>query len=226
MSSPSFHPPAAAPSGLTPKGRRTRRAILDAALTLFADTGTNAVSLRAIASQVGISLAGLLRYFPGRDELVIAALDLRDTETIHETLGQPRADPEDPSAPEEMLTAFVRALALNESLPGTVAVFSKAAAEATSPSHVAHEHFQRRYEQIRTALETAFTAHFAANGSSADPSIAAVSLIALADGAQVQWLLDPQPGGLVVPVIEFLALHGIQIDIDVADATSARSSTC
>lgn len=214
------------PAELTPKGRRTRRAILEAALELFAESGTNAVSLRAIAGAAGISLAGLLRYFPDRDELVVASLRLRDVETVYGTLGHDSLSPEDLEHPGRVFEAFVDAVRHNEERPGALAVFSKVAAEATSPDHVAHPHFRERYARIRAALDEAFAAHFALTGSTSDPAIAATSLMALSDGLQIQWLLDPVPGELVRPIVAFLALHGIVVDPDVAgDRTDVDPST-
>lgn len=210
-------------AALTPKGRRTRRSILDAALRLFAASGTNAVSLRAIAGEAGISLAGLLRYFTDRDELVVAALLLRDSESTISALGYDRVDPEDLATPHRVFVEYVRAVARNESQPGLVAVFSKAAAEATSTQHAAHALFRDRYARLRTALEASFAAHFSEIGSTEDPAWAAISLMAVTDGAQIQWLFQPRPGGLVEPVRALL--HGYGIDVEKPDLVSAASPT-
>lgn len=212
------------PSDLTPKGRRTRRTILEAALELFATSGTNAVSLRAIAGEAGITLAGLLRYFSTRDELVVAALELRDAGTLFGALGHDQLDDRVLDDPHRAFLAFARILARNELQPGVIALFSKAVAESTSPDHEAHEHFRKRYEALARALTRAFTAHFTSIGSTADPCRAASTLIALSDGLQVQWLLDPQPGGIVRPVLDYLALHQIIIDYDDATAEINQSA--
>src|SRR5699024_9560066 len=65
-------------AGLTPKGRRTRARILEVSLRLFAESGSNATSLRAIAAEAGLSHAGVLRYFEDKDALLIAVLEHRD----------------------------------------------------------------------------------------------------------------------------------------------------
>jgi AcrR family transcriptional regulator len=56
-------------------GQRTRQAILDAALELFADKGYFGTSLRDVATRVGVRESALYNYFPGKDALFNALLD-------------------------------------------------------------------------------------------------------------------------------------------------------
>jgi AcrR family transcriptional regulator len=55
-------------------GQRTRQAILDAALDLFADKGYFGTSLRDVAAAVGVRESALYNYFPGKDALFEALL--------------------------------------------------------------------------------------------------------------------------------------------------------
>jgi AcrR family transcriptional regulator len=55
-------------------GQRTRQAILDAALTLFADKGFFGTSLRDVAAAVGVRESALYNYFPSKDALFDALL--------------------------------------------------------------------------------------------------------------------------------------------------------
>jgi AcrR family transcriptional regulator len=55
-------------------GQRTRQAILDAALDLFADKGFFGTSLRDVAAAVGVRESALYNYFPGKDALFEAIL--------------------------------------------------------------------------------------------------------------------------------------------------------
>ena len=55
--------------GLT-KGAQTRQRIVEAALALFAASGTDNTSLKDIAAQVGISEPAVYRHFPSKAELV------------------------------------------------------------------------------------------------------------------------------------------------------------
>ena len=60
-------------------GQRTRRAILDAALDLFADKGYFGTSLRDVASAVGVRESALYNYFAGKEALFDALLDAHQT---------------------------------------------------------------------------------------------------------------------------------------------------
>jgi AcrR family transcriptional regulator len=55
-------------------GQRTRQAILDAALDLFADKGFFGTSLRDVAAAVGVRESALYNYFAGKDALFEALL--------------------------------------------------------------------------------------------------------------------------------------------------------
>ena len=55
-------------------GQRTRQAILDAALDLFAEKGFFGTSLRDVAGAVGVRESALYNYFPGKDALFDALL--------------------------------------------------------------------------------------------------------------------------------------------------------
>ena len=55
-------------------GQRTRQAILDAALDLFAEKGFFGTSLRDVAATVGVRESAIYNYFPGKDALFDAIL--------------------------------------------------------------------------------------------------------------------------------------------------------
>jgi AcrR family transcriptional regulator len=55
-------------------GQRTRQAILDAALDLFAEKGFFGTSLRDLASAVGVRESALYNYFPSKDALFDALI--------------------------------------------------------------------------------------------------------------------------------------------------------
>ncbi len=56
-------------------GQRTRQAILDAALALFAQKGYFGTSLRDVAGAVGVRESALYNYFPSKDALFDALID-------------------------------------------------------------------------------------------------------------------------------------------------------
>src|SRR5262245_2903033 len=76
-------------------GQRTRQAILDAALELFADKGYFGTSLRDIARAVGVRESALYNYFPSKDTMfdaLIAAGHETKLERLGPILGEPIAD--------------------------------------------------------------------------------------------------------------------------------------
>ena len=58
--------------GLTPKARRTRARILEAALGLFAQKGYEATTMREVAAAAGTSLGLAYRYFESKEEFALA----------------------------------------------------------------------------------------------------------------------------------------------------------
>jgi AcrR family transcriptional regulator len=57
---------------LTPKARRTRERILEAALELFAERGYEATTMRDVAREAGVSLGLAYRYFASKEEFALA----------------------------------------------------------------------------------------------------------------------------------------------------------
>jgi AcrR family transcriptional regulator len=56
------------------KGERTRRAILEAAHTLFIEQGYHATSMRQIADRAGLALGGIYNHFASKDEIFQALI--------------------------------------------------------------------------------------------------------------------------------------------------------
>src|SRR4029453_33401 len=65
-------------------GQRTRQAILDAALDLFAEKGFFGTSLRDVAAAVGVRESALYNYFPGKDALFDALLSAQQDSRLEQ----------------------------------------------------------------------------------------------------------------------------------------------
>ena len=77
-------------------GQRTRQAILDAALVLFAEKGYFGTSLRDVAGAVGVRESALYNYFPGKEalfEALIAAESAFKAEQLSPILDTPAEGP-------------------------------------------------------------------------------------------------------------------------------------
>ncbi|MFC9701906.1 TetR/AcrR family transcriptional regulator [Streptomyces sp. NPDC056943] len=200
------------------KGERTRARIIDSASELFARSGFHAVSLRDIAARAGLTHAGLLHHFPGKDALLMEVLRRRDRLDAHAVFpgvvlpGAPEAAPE--AAPGQRLRLLVRLIGRNSETPGLVALYAKLSAEATDPEHPAHSYFKERYRILRAELTVLIAAAQAEAGSAGqgDPAAAATQLLALMDGLQTQWLLEPESLSMEELVRDFLRRFGLDPD--------------
>ena len=68
--------PAAARRPGRPRSARAERAILDAALDLFAESGVAGVCMEAVAARAGVGKATIYRRWPGKEDLLLDALSL------------------------------------------------------------------------------------------------------------------------------------------------------
>ena len=189
------------PPRLSAKGERTRRRVIDAAAELFSRSGFRAVSLRDIAALADLTHAGVLHHFPNKEALLIHVLSRRDE------LDAPFLLDPGPSR-LALIDNLVRIVERNTDTPGLVSLYVNLSAEATDPAHPAHEYFFGRYRVLREHLTSAF-ATLLDGRQEPTPEVAAIQFIALQDGLQVQWLLDPGAVDMRAAVVSFLRSLGI-----------------
>jgi AcrR family transcriptional regulator len=169
--------------GAYAKGIAKRDEILRTALDVIARNGYRRTSVRELADEVRLSQAGLLHYFASKDELFVEILRKRDEVDLAMTL-------ESGLTGVDALIAIVRH---NAEVPGLVELYSVLSAEATEPSHPAHAFIGARYVQLREALRDDIRERQKRGDVPAhlDADQLAVAVVALSDGLQTQWLLDP-----------------------------------
>ena len=170
-------------------GTARREEILAAATQLFSVEGFRGLTMSAIARACGMSLSGLVHYFPTKDALLQATMDRRDE------VDQARIAPAGKGRPRgwDYLESLVELVRLNQGQQGIVRLFTTVAGEAVDPLHPANawlkSHHRSSALRIRQALAEA-----AEDGTLAEDapihSIARI-LIAAMDGLQLQWLSDP-----------------------------------
>ncbi|MPV49209.1 MULTISPECIES: TetR/AcrR family transcriptional regulator [unclassified Pseudactinotalea] len=166
------------------KSAERRRSIVDAAFDVFAARGYHGGSLQEVADRVGMSQTSLLHHFPTKRHLLVAVLDRRD-EIDGERLPEEEA--------HDFPSALVRRARINEATPSLIELYSVLCGEAMTEGHPARDYFTARFAGLRTAYADQLR-ELRDQGrlrSGTDPERAAATIIAMWDGLQDQWLLDP-----------------------------------
>ena len=181
--------------GAYAKGVVKREEILEAALEIIGDRGYRSASVREIADAVGLSPAGLLHYFGSKEQLFVDILRARDEHDSRES---------DAGGFEETLVGIIRH---NAQVPGLVELYTRLAAEAGDVEHPARAFFTDRTAAVHAAAREAFVAEQRAGRIRADldPEWIVRAGLALADGLQNAWILDPTID-MAADVEQFFAL--------------------
>ncbi len=170
-----------------PETLARRRDILDAAVEIFGSKGFAGGTLQEIADQVGMTHAGILHHFGSKDQLLIEVLQHRDETDV--------ADLEEQHIPDGMplFRHLVRTAFVNEHRAGIVQAYAVLSAESVTDAHPGRDFFEKRYQTLRSEVAHAFEVVCAERGITAPDTIAdaSTSILAVMDGLQVQWLLDP-----------------------------------
>ncbi|WP_168929773.1 helix-turn-helix domain-containing protein [Nocardioides sp. GY 10127] len=164
------------------KSARRREQILDTAIEVFAERGVDGTSLRAIGDAVGTTHAALRHYFPSRDALLVEVLRRREGRMLEEL---------EDSGP---FGSLQEATKLNATTPGIVALHTSMLAAAVQDSDgVAAEYFTERYRAARAALAERLREGLTDGAARSEQELLdlAAVLLAVSDGLQVQWLMDP-----------------------------------
>ena len=168
------------------KGRERRDAILAAANEVFATRGFRGASLATIAKRVGMSEPGLLHHFASKEELLLELLQLRDQHD-DERIAEARA------AHAHVLDVLLALCRQNEERPGIVRLFTILAAESVDDDHPAHDWFLPATASAARILvdRLANAQREGTIDADLDPGSVASQILAMFDGLQLQWLLDP-----------------------------------
>jgi AcrR family transcriptional regulator len=159
--------------------RRTE--IVDAAVRVFAHRGYHGGSMREISRELGMSLTAVTHHFAGKGDLLQAVLERTDAEGVAF------------DASHGVVAWALGAAEHNLARAELLRVLAIVSAEASAPDHPAHAWFVARYAGLR-AIAAGLIAEDQQAGRIAvdrDPDALADALIALWDGLQLQWLIDP-----------------------------------
>ena len=178
----------------------SRERVLQAALRAIASNGYRGSALAAIAADAGLTTAGLLHHFPSKEHLLVAVLAERD-----------RLDgAQFQLAGFQGLAALDRLAELvqhNAMVPGLVQAYTVLMGESVGEGHPAREWFQDRYPRRRANIAAALRAGIESGEirSEVDCDAVAAQIIAMMDGLQVQWVLNPDQVDMDAVFSNFIA---------------------
>lgn len=172
------------------KGIAKRDEILTRALDVVAREGYRGASVKEIAEAVGLSQAGLLHYFDSKEELFTEILRKRDQVDSAHFLPNETS----PASITELRDSYLDLIRHNSGVPGLVQLFSRLAVDGADPDHPAHDYFIERGQALRSDFTAALSARQRAGELTDHVSPEALARIiqAVADGLQVQWMLEPE----------------------------------
>lgn len=164
-----------------------RREIVRAAREIFATKGYANGTLIDIANQVDMTHAGVLHHFGSKDQLLLEVLTDRDESDVENLDG--RHIP----GGIELFRHLVRTAFVNARRAGIVQAYVVLSGESVTDGHPARDYFVARYLKLRGEVADAFAEVCADHGVAAPVTVAnaSASILAVMDGLQVQWLLDP-----------------------------------
>jgi AcrR family transcriptional regulator len=162
-----------------------RESVIRAAMSVFGQRGYNKGSLVEVADQAGMTHAGVLHHFGSKEALLVAMLQYRDGV---EAAGVPgRAEAEGPAFLSHVLDTVVD----NSRNPGVVQTYTVLSAESVTEGHPAQDYFRTRLALLRDKIAAVLAEVTGRDPDDVDVRDGASALIAVMDGLQVQWLLDP-----------------------------------
>jgi len=168
------------------KSTRRQAEIVASATSVFSERGYRGGSLREIAKQLDASLTSVVHHFPSKSALLVAVLENADS--AHADAFQ------EDSRHQGVAYAVLRYVRRNIDRPEMLRLLALMAAESSASDHPAHEWFRHRYELTIGILANAVRRDQEEGrvANTRDPRGIAESLVALWDGLQLQWLIDPQ----------------------------------
>ncbi|MGW1671671.1 TetR/AcrR family transcriptional regulator [Streptomyces sp. NPDC002324] len=173
-----------------------RAEIVRAALEVIAERGYRGASLAAVAERVGLTQQGLLHHFPTKEALLVAVLHERDQwDAVPNTAWR-----------LDLLASLVE---YNAMRPAIIQTFSALLGESVTEGHPAREYFTERYDRVRATMVQVLRDEYGDRlPSGLTPERGAPLLVAVMDGLQYQWLLDPGSVDMPGAFRDFLTLLG------------------
>lgn len=175
--------------------------IVAAAVQVFADRGYDGTSFAHIAAAAGVSEDDVAQAFPDTATLLVAALMGRDDREGDQV------DIFDSPGGLSLLAGLKLLVRGNSHNPVRCAFHTRIAAEAVRADHPARPWAVQRYQWMRSLFAGALRRDIDAGLIRADVDVAALAahIIAMMDGLQQQWLLDPDEADMAAMFDSFIA---------------------
>ncbi|MEV5969108.1 TetR/AcrR family transcriptional regulator [Streptomyces sp. NPDC051921] len=181
-------------------GDARRQKILDTAVEHFGQWGFHASSLARIANDCGITQGGLLHHFRSKEDLLLSVLAQSEQHDVE------RLFSEEPESYAEYLDTLVALIGDNTRRPGIVRMFNVLVGESGNLGHPAHRYFKERYARVLRHTVDLLEAAVERGELRAGIDCGAVGReqLAVMDGLQIQWALDPEALDMPARVGDFL----------------------
>ena len=200
------------------KGVAKREEILERALDVIAREGYRGASVKVLAEAVGLSQAGLLHYFDSKEELFTEIVRKRD-EVDMQQYGPAAFDR---ASIPTLRDGYVSVIRHNSDVPGLVQLYSQMSVDAADRQHPAHRFFVERGQNLRGVFASVI-AEGGKTGAVTDriePETLARIFQAVADGLQLQWMLEPDVdmAGIVAQLFDLLTQPNPDRNTDDSDS--------
>lgn len=193
---------------LLAKGEDRKQRILDVAQRLLARNGWRNTTLAQIAREAGVTPAGLLHHFASKEQLLHAVLDARDADD----------DAHADRASGDLVTEIERVADRIDRSPELVGTFSVLLVENLTPDAPLHDRMLSRH-QAAVDIVAEMIRRGQVSGryrDNVDPTLKAIQIVALINGMEISWLLDPS-----TPVKEVLREYARSLGAELQPATTS-----
>lgn len=188
----------------TQRGSAARERILDTAFRLFYAKGIRAVGVDLIIAESGVAKATFYKYFPAKDDLVLAYLDKVDAVWTGQLKAAAEAAGAEPAAQLVGLFDALTSACRRDGYRGCA--FINAAAES-QPGCAVHERTVRHKASV-----LAWVRGLAQEAGASDPDSLARTLTLLLDGGLASGALDASPDAPRAAKASARALVGAALD--------------
>lgn len=169
-------------ASLFAKGDDRKQRILVVAQRLLTKNGWRSTTLGQIASEAGVTPAGLLHHFESKEQLLHAVLDARDAD-----------DDANANMAGDIVEEIRKAAERFTRSPELIGMFAVILVENLDPEAALHKRVLNRYRAATEVVAEGIRRGQRSGRyrSDLEPDIKAAEVVAFLNGMETSWLLDP-----------------------------------